>query len=212
MRTRRRRRRRISSSEHERMTNDLYQCRSEGVVWNCSMLSERSAGDDCHGEFVDTHLEMEDAALHPSCRSTRTKRRREYPKHHACERETDVQKDGMTDPGDRSTLPLSFFLSFSYFSRALLVESSPSSKSKANNSQPCFHRDEEVNQTSLLPLLTLIVRTRVHLLLSGARSGITVRFELVGGVLLNTVRIQTLSILKRNHLDASLKNCNSVRI
>lgn len=70
------------------------------------------------------------------------------------------------------------------------------------------------------PTLTLIIRTRVHLLLSGASRRMTIGFELVRRIVINTVRIETLTILIRrkeikdqiNHRDhARISACSSQR-
>ena len=106
------------------------------------MLSERSAGDDCLSEFVDTHLEMQDPDLQRCLgkRSTKAKQRR---KQSACQRYTEVQTDGMKHPS-RSMRTTSF--SFSYFIRGLLVDSSPSSKSKAKRTQPSLVQSDLSNR------------------------------------------------------------------
>jgi hypothetical protein len=52
------------------------------------------------------------------------------------------------------------------------------------------------------PTLTLIVRTRIHLLLSGASRGMTVGFEFIRRIVMSTVRIETLtSLIERKRMN-----------
>ena len=71
--------------------------------------------------------------------------------------------------------------------------------------------DTDKKRTS--PTLTLIIRTRVHLLLSGASRRMTIGFEFVRRIVMHTVRIETLTILiTRKQINDQINHRDHARV